>query len=207
MALDEQIGENLTKLRGEMSQKDLATAMRGRGWKWSQATVWSIEKGERPLRLAEAVDVAWILDERLDALLRAGSDHDVEQILSAPKRSLESVLDALVEHAGDFGRSAAKIRDLGLPVTAWGARSKLADALDGFESARAAAQESLERQENVMAVAEDELWTAIRTGYMGRDEADSEGVSNDTPSPDRGSEIPVRAEMAPGKRKAKAKQT
>lgn len=44
-----------------MSQKDLAERMRERGWKWSQATVWSIEKGERPLRLAEAEDVSAVL--------------------------------------------------------------------------------------------------------------------------------------------------
>jgi hypothetical protein len=35
--------------------------MKARGWKWSQATVWSVEKGERPLRLAEAEDIRVIL--------------------------------------------------------------------------------------------------------------------------------------------------
>lgn len=51
---DEQIGRNVQKLRGEMSQTALADLMRERGFKWSQATVWAVEKGERPLRLAEA---------------------------------------------------------------------------------------------------------------------------------------------------------
>lgn len=59
---DEQIGRNLTRARGEMSQKELADRMREYGWKWSQATVWSVEKGERPLRLAEAEDLASILE-------------------------------------------------------------------------------------------------------------------------------------------------
>ena len=54
---DEQIGKNLARMRGDMTQKVLADEMRARGWKWSQATVWSIEKGERPLRLAEAEDL------------------------------------------------------------------------------------------------------------------------------------------------------
>jgi transcriptional regulator with XRE-family HTH domain len=61
---DEQIGRNLAKFREERgkSQKDLADAMKSAGWKWSQATVWAVEKGDRPLRLAEAEDVASILE-------------------------------------------------------------------------------------------------------------------------------------------------
>ena len=54
MINDELIGRNLTLLRGSMSQKELAERMRKLGFKWSQATVWSIEKGERPLRLTES---------------------------------------------------------------------------------------------------------------------------------------------------------
>jgi|GEM_PF-1577207 len=54
-------GENLAILRGDVSQAALAERMRERGWKWSQATVWAIEKGDRPLRLAEAVDVLDVL--------------------------------------------------------------------------------------------------------------------------------------------------
>lgn len=41
-----------------MSQQDLATAMRTRGYKWSQATVWSVESGERTLRYTESLDLA-----------------------------------------------------------------------------------------------------------------------------------------------------
>jgi transcriptional regulator with XRE-family HTH domain len=59
---DKTIGQNLLRLRGERSQKELADAMRARGFKWSQATVWSIEKGERPLRLAEAEALGTVLD-------------------------------------------------------------------------------------------------------------------------------------------------
>jgi len=44
-----------------MSQQSLATAMRERGWRWSQATVWAVESGERPLRITEAADVVEIL--------------------------------------------------------------------------------------------------------------------------------------------------
>lgn len=43
-----------------MSQQDLATAMRGVGYKWAQATVWSVENGDRPLRYSEAQALAGI---------------------------------------------------------------------------------------------------------------------------------------------------
>ncbi|KJL46235.1 hypothetical protein RS84_02862 [Microbacterium hydrocarbonoxydans] len=158
-----------------MSQKDLASAMRDRGWKWSQATVWSIEKGERPLRLAEAVDVAWVLDERLDALLRKGVDQGIEQILRDPKRSLERLLDELTVQTSEYERPAALLRDLDLPITAWGARTKLADVLDGLETARAESLNTIVGLENDLDAAEDELWTAIRTGYMGHDDDPAEG--------------------------------
>jgi len=50
---DVQIGRNVQRLRGDLSQQAVADLMRNRGFKWSQATVWSVEKGERPLRVAE----------------------------------------------------------------------------------------------------------------------------------------------------------
>lgn len=56
--VDQQIGATVRELRAERSQKALAEAMRERGHSWSQATVWSVEQGSRPLRLAEARDLA-----------------------------------------------------------------------------------------------------------------------------------------------------
>ncbi|MDH6237041.1 hypothetical protein [Cryobacterium sp. CG_9.6] len=74
MTPDQQIGRNMAAFRGEMSQKELASQMRTLGWKWSQATVWSIEKGERPLRLAEAEDVTQILGIFTSTRLTVSSD-------------------------------------------------------------------------------------------------------------------------------------
>lgn len=68
---DERIGKRLAQLRGKTSQAALAADMANRGHKWSQATVWSVETAKRPLRLAEAVDVAAILGVKVDALLVA----------------------------------------------------------------------------------------------------------------------------------------
>ena len=66
---DEQIGMNIVRFRAGRSQQSVADAMRDRGWKWSQATVWSVEKGERPLRLSEATDLAEVLEIMLPLLL------------------------------------------------------------------------------------------------------------------------------------------
>lgn len=60
-----------------MSQKDLADAMRARGFKWSQATVWAVEKGERPLRLTEAEGLAAILRINPDLLLATPEELDL----------------------------------------------------------------------------------------------------------------------------------
>lgn len=53
---DVEVGSLLKEHREKcllMSQQDLASEMRSRGFKWAQATVWSIETGERPLRFTE----------------------------------------------------------------------------------------------------------------------------------------------------------
>jgi hypothetical protein len=70
---DAAIGQNLIRLRGEKSQQDVADAMRAAGYKWSQATVWAVEKGERPLRLAEAESLAEVLGTRIDNFTRTES--------------------------------------------------------------------------------------------------------------------------------------
>lgn len=55
--VDEIIGRNLSMLRGEVSQEELANRMRDAGYSWTKMTVYNIERGERQMRLAEAVDV------------------------------------------------------------------------------------------------------------------------------------------------------
>lgn len=98
---DRQIGQNLQQLRGDMSQAALAEKMREYGFKWTQATVWSIEKGERPLRLTEAeavadvfrTHVAYILTSpeglQIAARMRAASD-----AWSALKKAASDYMDA-----------------------------------------------------------------------------------------------------------------
>lgn len=95
MTTDEQIGKNLAALRGDMSQKDLAELMRARGWKWSQATVWSIEKGDRPIRLAEAQEVATILNiQERDLLVSAEA-----AVVAVSSRSVGRAYSELIQAA------------------------------------------------------------------------------------------------------------
>jgi len=58
--LERDLGVVLKSQREEclLSQSELADMMRAEGYKWAQATVWSVEAGERPLRLSEAISVA-----------------------------------------------------------------------------------------------------------------------------------------------------
>ncbi|RJN32914.1 helix-turn-helix transcriptional regulator [Nesterenkonia natronophila] len=61
--MDKWIGQNVERLRAavEMKQAEVAFEMSEQGFKWSQRTVWAVEKGERPLRLAEAQVLAKLL--------------------------------------------------------------------------------------------------------------------------------------------------
>jgi len=71
---DKRIGRAVLIARGEMTQQAVAAEMKRRGWKWSQATVWSIEAGERPLRLAEAEALADILEVAYSQFLATETD-------------------------------------------------------------------------------------------------------------------------------------
>lgn len=71
--LDRWIGSNVERLRKrrELNQVDVAERMSDDGFKWSQRTVWAVEKGERPLRLAEAQVLARGFKVGLDELVGA----------------------------------------------------------------------------------------------------------------------------------------
>ena len=75
---DYQVGRNVRLLRGDLSQAKLAKAMHEAGFKWSQATVWSVESGERPVRLVEAIALASILHAPLEELAAVERD-DLER--------------------------------------------------------------------------------------------------------------------------------
>ncbi|WP_272950274.1 excisionase family DNA-binding protein [Nocardioides cynanchi] len=118
---DEQIGRNVLVLRGSTTQQAVADAMRERGWKWSQATVWSVEKGERPLRLAEAEDLAEVFGvpmQRLTAqLATVAIDRTLRkcataytEVLAAASRFLDRTTDLHLEIADAAGPAIDELR-------------------------------------------------------------------------------------------------
>ena len=106
MSNDERIGQNLEILRGDTSQKDLADRMRERGFKWSQATVWSIERGERPLRLSEAQEVADILVRPIDMLLAQDGVAVVHAATRTVAERYNNILKAMEEYDDARGHLA-----------------------------------------------------------------------------------------------------
>lgn len=94
------IGRNVARLRGQKTQQDVAGAMRSAGYKWSQATVWSVEKGERPLKLAEAEDLAKIMGTDLVALL-------VPPVEGMILEGLRAGIQGMLEARREFHRATA----------------------------------------------------------------------------------------------------
>lgn len=92
---DENIGAALTRLRGEKSQQWVADRMRNRGWKWTQTTVWNVERGERPLRLAEAKDLGEILETDVHFFLLDGPGQDFEVASMAMFQAAEALRESI----------------------------------------------------------------------------------------------------------------
>jgi hypothetical protein len=72
--------------------------MRGLGYKWSQATVWSVEKGDRPLKLAEADSLSRVLKVPLATLLNPNAegeqDRHLEMLRKAHSGAVAAASDA-----------------------------------------------------------------------------------------------------------------
>lgn len=97
MVTDEQIGATLTRIRNGRSQKDVADAMRTQGFRWSQATVWAVEKGERPLRLTEAQALGVVLGINHDLLLAEPEELDLHADIADFTSLLEEIASLAYE--------------------------------------------------------------------------------------------------------------
>lgn len=109
---DARIGARVERLRTArgLSQSALAREMAQRGWKWQQATVWTVENGRRSMRLAEAVGLAEVLEAR------------VEELVFDPLDGLVARLrrhDAKAQR--DVRRQQAEARDVRLQLEVFGA--------------------------------------------------------------------------------------
>jgi hypothetical protein len=107
---DTAIGENLTRLRGETTQQEVADAMRMAGYKWSQATVWAVEKGDRPLRLAEAADLAKIFHRDVASLVMLPVEAAMNEHIMESFRSASESMDAIRRATEQFQRDKESIR-------------------------------------------------------------------------------------------------
>lgn len=93
--LEKAIGGRVRAMReaSAMSQADLSAAMRQRGVRWAQATVWAVEAGERPLRLSETTLLAEIFGCAQSAFLTEESRVDgAEPGLKLALRAIEGLL-------------------------------------------------------------------------------------------------------------------
>lgn len=103
-----------------MSQSALASAMRGRGWKWSQPTVAAIEKGERALKVAEVEDLVAILGTEVmgllsgEVMLRSGFER-VEHERNLLVAAVGNYTQALV----DYARLADSVSNLSVDERFW----------------------------------------------------------------------------------------
>lgn len=144
---DQAIGEAVTRLRGNRSQQWVAERMRELNprWKWSQATLWSIEKGERPLRLAEARDLAAVLQVDVRALIDPMPD-----ARSLTKEQLKAMRDE-AQHELDVAGLA--VVDASEDVDR--ARAALDEATGRLHSARATEAQALDRHTRIDRLARE----------------------------------------------------
>lgn len=98
-SVDQEIGERVKNERGPVAQTALASKMKQLGHKWSQATVWAVEKGERALKLSEAKDLASLLGVSVTDLLEDESEAFawIWKEVSAAHRSVDELLEALIQ--------------------------------------------------------------------------------------------------------------
>lgn len=111
---DVQIGERLQALRGPViSQAGLAHAMKERGHdKWSQATVWAVESGKRPLRLTEAVSIADFLHVNVGDLVQQTEAGLAMNAIRDATTEVSKIADDIRAKTLDFEDARTSLRDL-----------------------------------------------------------------------------------------------
>lgn len=97
-----------------MTQEELAEAMKSRGFRWSQTTVYNVETGERSLRASELRELADIFH-----LASVSPFFEGEQVVDAEVArkhvvaARKEALDKLVQYFYTTGKELAMARDLG----------------------------------------------------------------------------------------------
>lgn len=108
---NEQLGARVAQIRGRMTQAQLATAMKQRGWKWSQTTVGNIEQGKRPLKVSELVSLAEIFDVTLYSLLEEPPKTELGKRVHRDNLRLMEASDELISRLREWFRVRESILD------------------------------------------------------------------------------------------------
>ncbi len=125
--IDQNIAANLRTYReaGSISQDELARRMADRGFGFSQATIWKIERGQRPVRASELVALADSLEVMLATSLTDKPDTARHQVqLEQANRKAHHAYGTLKEAAAGYLDAqvelvvaARQAQDAGLAVT------------------------------------------------------------------------------------------
>jgi transcriptional regulator with XRE-family HTH domain len=125
--IDQNIAANLRTYReaGTISQEELAQRMTDRGFGFSQATIWKIESGQRPVRASELVALADSLGIMAATSLTHKPDAARHQVqLEQASRKAHHAYETLKEAAAGYLEAqfevlvaAREAQDAGLTVT------------------------------------------------------------------------------------------
>lgn len=109
---DAVVGKNITELRGARSQSDIAEGMRSKGFKWSQTTVWELEKGKRSLKYLEAISLAEVLDTNVSFLSEVPDGYRILRDATQAWQDFEDVSDRLLDLLAEFREAKGQISEV-----------------------------------------------------------------------------------------------
>jgi transcriptional regulator with XRE-family HTH domain len=174
--IDQNIAANLRTYReaGNISQEELAQRMADRGFGFSQATIWKIERGQRPVKASELVALAHCLGVMSAASLTYKPDAALYQVqLEQANRNAHHAYQSLKEAAAEYLDSqvelvvaARQAHDAGLAVTELHTSWLDTPAEEAVIEARVEAEQDAARSEQVNDEV-NKIVDALRSnGYM-----------------------------------------
>ncbi|WP_237185201.1 helix-turn-helix transcriptional regulator [Rothia nasimurium] len=159
---DTQVGKNVARLRAPRNQTELAQAMREFKpdvYNWTQATVSAIEKGNRSLKLTEAMDVAEVLGVELEDLTSPASFQALQEVIDKETRALQ---DAFVQAKKAICKLYTVRFKYGLPVR------EAAQRRIHITESRGSIREYLDLDSFTETYRQAHLWAAIEEGITDR---------------------------------------
>ena len=173
--IDQNIAANLRTYReaGSISQEDLAQRMVDRGFGFSQATIWKIEAGQRPVRASELIALTHSLGIMSATSLTYQPEAARHQVqLEQANRNAQRAYQALKEAAAEYLQAQVELvvaarmaHDAGLAVSELHTSWLDTPAEEAVIQARVEADQEAVRSEQVND-ALDKILAALRSsGY------------------------------------------